>query len=50
MKVDSVEEVNSIPEHAYNIGFNDIYETPDNQTVAVPDGTKVPDGWELISS
>lgn len=49
MEVTCVEDVRSIDESAYNVGFNDYYETPDGEQVAVPNGTDVPDEWVLVS-
>lgn len=49
MKVESVEEVEQIPEHCYKVGFNDYYITPEGKRVSVPNGTEVPDEWELIA-
>jgi hypothetical protein len=48
MRVDSLEDVEEIPEHAYDIGFNDYYKVS-GSVVAVPNKTVVPDSWTLIS-
>ena len=46
--VENVEDVEKIPDHHYNIGFNDYYEVC-GDIVAVPNGVSVPDGWELVA-
>ena len=49
-EVKTVEDAEQIPDHHYNVGFNDYYETEEGEHVSVPDGTEVPDEWTLVSS
>lgn len=49
MEVESKADADRIPDAAYRVGFNDYYETPEGDFVAVPNGTTVPGDWILVS-
>ena len=45
--VESVEDVAQIPDHHFDVGFSEYYMV-DDEIVAVPSGTSVPEEWELV--
>ena len=45
--VESVEDVAQIPDHHFDVGFSEYYMV-DDEIVAVPSGTSVPDEWKLV--
>jgi hypothetical protein len=49
MEINSKDDLESVQDSTFDVGFNDYYELPSGEWVAVPGGSSVPSEWLLVA-